>query len=143
MIVTIDTNILVQALSSNNGSSYQILEFILERKIDLAISIPVFCEYEDVLNRPSIINKLDISKTDLEDVLTFILLRAKRQKIFYLLRPNLKDEKDNIFVELAFSSHSKYLITNNIKDFKVNNELIMDSFKIMTPREFLKEWRKK
>jgi predicted nucleic acid-binding protein len=44
-----------------------------------------------------------------------------------LFRPNLKDENDNMFVELAIVSQSKFLITNNIKDF-VSGELIFDNF---------------
>ena len=55
-------------------------------------------------------------------------------------RPNLKDEKDNMIVELAVTSQSDYLITSNIRDFK-NAELKFEQLRIITPGEFVKRWR--
>src|SRR5688572_26711732 len=122
MIVTMDTNVLVQALSNNKGASYFILNLIYEEKIKLGLSIPVFYEYEDVLNRANIMKLTGLKQNEISDVLTLIFHFAEKHKIFFLFRPNLKDEKDKIFIELAVKSSSKYLITSNIKDFK-NNEL--------------------
>jgi predicted nucleic acid-binding protein len=56
------------------------------------------------------------------------------------LRPNLKDEKDNMIVELAVASQSDYLITSNVRDFE-NAELKFDQLRIITPGEFVKKWR--
>jgi hypothetical protein len=44
-----------------------------------------------------------------EDVLDLLALLAKKHNIYFLLRPNLIDEKDNIFCECAFASDSEYL----------------------------------
>ena len=137
-----DTNVLVQALSNNKGASYLILDLIYEGKINLALSLPVFYEYEDVLNRDRILKLIGLNQSEISDVLTLIFHFAEKHKIFFLFRPNLKDEKDNIFVELAVKSNSKYLITSNIKDFK-NNELKFPELKIITPGEFVKMWRQK
>lgn len=60
----------------------------------------------------------------------------------FLFRPNLKDENDNIFVELAIVSGSTHIITSNIKDF-INTDLKFDNFKIITPGDFIKQWRQK
>jgi predicted nucleic acid-binding protein len=57
------------------------------------------------------------------------------------MRPNLRDEADNIFVELAFGSGSEYLITKNIRDFTVDTDLNLGQLTIVTPAEFMKEWR--
>jgi putative PIN family toxin of toxin-antitoxin system len=141
MIVTMDTNVLVQALSNNKGASYFILNLIYEEKIKLGLSIPVFYEYEDVLNRANIMKLTGLKQNEISDVLTLIFHFAEKHKIFFLLRPNLKDEKDNIFIELAVKSSSKYLITSNIKDFR-NNELKFPELGIITPGEFVKMWRK-
>jgi predicted nucleic acid-binding protein len=54
--------------------------------------------------------------------------------IYYLLRPNLPDESDNIFVECAFASNSEYLVTSNVRDFK-RGELKGFGFQIVTPKE--------
>ena len=60
-------------------------------------------------------------------------------RVSYLLRPNLPDEGDNLFVECAFVSQSDYLITNNTRDF-FGGELVMP-FEVCTPRAFYRQWR--
>jgi eukaryotic-like serine/threonine-protein kinase len=42
--------------------------------------------------------------------------------------------------ELSFNAD--YLITSNIRDYTKNTNLKFDSFKIITPAEFVKSWRK-
>lgn len=143
MIITLDTNVLVNALSSNRMASFFILKLIYDEKVKLALSPPVFYEYEDVLNREKILNKLNLNKTDITKVLGLLAEISEKHAIYYLFRPNLRDEKDNIFVELAIKSQSDYLITNNIRDFQLNNNLKFDSFKIITPSEFVRSWRSK
>jgi predicted nucleic acid-binding protein len=61
---------------------------------------------------------------------------------YYLFRPNLKDESDNIFIELAIASNCNYLITNNVRDFTTKSELKFQDLKILTPSDFVKMWRK-
>ena len=53
----------------------------------------------------------------------------------------LKDENDNMFVELAVTSNSKYLVTSNTRDFQ-HSDLIFKGFQLITPAEFVKEWRR-
>jgi predicted nucleic acid-binding protein len=54
----------------------------------------------------------------------------------------LRDEKDNLFVELALVSNAKYVITNNIKDFTKDVQLKFTDFEVVTPADFVKIWRK-
>ena len=142
MKITVDTNILYQALYSRAGASHAILKLIRSNEIQLALSIPVYEEYSDVLSRPKTRKELDLSEEELTHVLDFIAFIGVPTSIKYLWRPNLRHEKDNIFIELAFASGSNYLITRNIRDYTIENELRFDSFKVATPHEFLKEWRK-
>ena len=58
------------------------------------------------------------------------------------MRPNLQDENDNLFVDLAFASNSKFLITPNLKDFNSNKNLKFDSFTVISPTDYVKFWRK-
>jgi len=141
MRVTVDTNIIFQALYSSTGASHQILKMIRTGDLSLAISIPVYKEYQDVLKRKRTIDFIRKTEDEIDTVLEFIALVSEPFVMNYLWRPNLKDEKDNIFAELAFNSGSKYLITKNIKDFTIGNELILDSFEIITPSNFLYKWR--
>lgn len=141
MLVVIDTNVLYQALRSNDGASNFILLLIRNNYIDLALSLPVFSEYEDVLKRESSLKDLNLLLSDIEKILALLSFKGLIFDIYFLQRPNLQDENDNMFVELAFSSNSEYLITNNIKDFVNNSNLKFDSFKIITPSDFVKKWR--
>ena len=142
MLLTLDTNILYQALKSTTGASYFILQQVRNRKIQIALSVPVFLEYQDVLTRDKSLKDFELQLNDVEKFLRFIAYIGKTFEIYFLLRPNLKDEKDNKIVELAVTSQSDYLITSNIRDFK-NAELKFDQLKIITPSEFVKMWRNK
>jgi putative PIN family toxin of toxin-antitoxin system len=141
--VTIDTNVFYQALRDNRGASYFILDLIVQRKIELALSTPVFMEYSDVLIREKSRKDLDLSSENINAFLDFIVLVATPFSINYLMRPNLQDENDNLFVDLAFASNSKFLITSNLKDFNSNKNLKFDSFTVISPTDYVKFWRKK
>jgi putative PIN family toxin of toxin-antitoxin system len=140
MLLTIDTNVMYQALKSSKGASFEIMQLIRKRELQLALSVPVFKEYQDVLSRKKSLNDFDLKIGDINKFLRFIAYISKTFDIYFLLRPNLKDEKDNMLLELAVTSQSEYLITNNIKHFK-NPELKFDQPEILTPGEFLKKWR--
>lgn len=142
MLLTLDTNILYQALKSKTGASYFILQQVRNRKIQIALSVPVFSEYQDVLTRDKSLQDFELQLNDVEKFLRFIAYIGKPFEIYFLLRPSLKDEKDNKIVELTVTSQSDYLITSNVKDFK-NAELKFDQLKIITPSEFVKMWRDK
>ena len=140
MIVTLDTNVILAALLSQAGTSHLILKLIIEEKLNLALSTPVVLEYDDVLRRKEILEKLNISSSQVEDVIDLLVLLADKYSIYFRLRPNLLDENDNLFVECAFTSNSHYLITSNIKDFK-RGELKSYPFKVITPGDFYYRWR--
>lgn len=137
MIITVDTNLIFSALYSSKGASHLIFNMILEEKLKIAVSPQVYFEYYDVLTREKNLQLLNISIKEVEDILDLLALLAQKQSIYYLLRPNLPDENDNIFMECAFASNSDFLITSNIKDF---NQSILKGFrfKIVTPKEFIK-----
>jgi len=130
-----------QALKSSKGASFAILQLIRNRELQLALSVPVFKEYQDVLSRKESLKDFNLNISDVNKFLRFIAYISKTYDIYFLLRPNLTDEKDNMLLELAVTSQSEFLVTNNIKHFK-NPELKFDLPKILTPREFIKEWRK-
>ena len=135
-----DTNVLLAALMSQSGASHQILSLIINETINLALSTQVLLEYDDVLKREGILKLTRLKMEEIEDVLDLLALLAQKQNIYYRLRPNLRDEKDNLFVECAFASNSDYLITSNIRDFN-SGELKGFGFKVITPKNFYRMWR--
>jgi len=140
MIITVDTNVILAALMSQNGASYRILNLIIEENLKIALSTSVILEYDDVLKRQEILEKMNLSVDQIEDVLDLLVLLADKYSIYYRLRPNLLDENDNLFVECAFTSNSHYLITSNIKDFR-RSELKSYPFQVITPKDFYQFWR--
>ena len=132
--VTIDTNVIIGALKSQKGASYKLLMLLKDNVFLSNISVPLFVEYESVAKREGLVGNL--TKKDIEAILNYFLSKSKIQKIFYLWRPILKDPKDDLVLELAVKSQSKYIITFNKKDFKG-----CEKFGILavTPYEFLAE----
>ena len=140
MIITLDTNIMYQALRSSSGASFYILQLVRDGRFQIAISNPTFCEYEDVLTRPKSLQAFGLEREDVVKFLRYIAYVGEKCDPRFLFRPNLRDEADNMFVELAVTSNSKYLVTSNIKDYE-NSDLITDNFHLVTPAEFVKNWR--
>lgn len=135
-----DTNVLFSALYSRRGASHYILNLIIDEKIQLALSPQIYFEYCDVLTRAENLKKLNLGFKNIEDILDLLALLAKKHAIYFLLRPNLPDESDNLFMECAFASNSDFIITSNVKHFE-RAELKGFEFKIITPGDFLKLWR--
>lgn len=125
---------------STSGASHFIVQQVRNRKIQIALSVPVFYEYQDVLTRETSLKDFQLTLQDIEKILRFIAYIGRPFEIYFLFRPNLQDEKDNKMIELAVTSQSDVLITSNIRDFK-NAELKFDQLHIMTPGEFVKIWR--
>ncbi len=136
-----DTNVLLAAHISQSGASHKILRLITNEKINLALSTQILLEYDDVLKREEILKLTRLNTEQVEDVLDLLVLLAQKQKIYYRLRPNLRDEDDNLFIECVFASNSHYLITSNIRDFD-GGELRDFKFKAVTPKDFYQMWRK-
>jgi putative PIN family toxin of toxin-antitoxin system len=142
MRIVVDTNVLYQALRDQGGASHYILQLLRHRALDLVVSVPVFLEYRDVLLRPKTLHDLKFTSEEIEAVLRFIAYIAKPTQIHFLMRPHLRDENDNMFIDLAFASNSEFVITNNVRDFLHKTELTFDGFEIVPPSEFVKQWRR-
>ncbi|WP_019675198.1 putative toxin-antitoxin system toxin component, PIN family [Arsukibacterium perlucidum] len=130
--IVIDTNILVAALRSKQGASYKLLSELTKGWFKPAVSVPLFLEYEAVLKRPGLIPNL--TAVDIDNILNYMLSRATLLQIFYLWRPCLKDPQDDMVLELAVQSQSRFIVTFNIKDFR-KSELF--GITAITPQQFL------
>ncbi|MBA1437872.1 MAG: putative toxin-antitoxin system toxin component, PIN family, partial [Epsilonproteobacteria bacterium] len=124
----VDTNVLLSALYSNKGASYKLLSMIDSDRFVLNISTTLVYEYEEILKIKS---KLETKYID--SILNYICKIGKKNKIFYLWRPKLKDADDDFLLELAVASNS-IIVTLNEKDFEVAGEF---NVQVMTPKEFL------
>ena len=131
--IVIDTNIIVSALKSRNGFSFELLSIIDDKRFQVYISVPLVLEYEDAIKRNK--SKIKLTKLEVDAILDYICLSSEKRKIFYLWRPFLKDPNDDMILELAVESESDYIISFNKKDF-IGIEKF--NLQVITPKEFLK-----
>ena len=132
MRAVIDTNILVSAIRSQKGASFQLLRQLQANTFQPVISVPLVLEYEDVLNRFA--PEFGLNQIDVKTLLDYIASKATHQEIHYLWRPFLRDPKDNMVLEVAFNSQAKYIITYNLRDFRGSRELGITAIE---PNDFL------
>jgi putative PIN family toxin of toxin-antitoxin system len=142
VLLVLDTNVLFQALYSQNGASFEILSLILSAKIHIALSVPVFLEYESVLKRKANLEKFELTTKDVDDVLSALAYIGRKFGIFFAFSPNLRDAADNKFMDLAIRASVDYIVTSNTRDFTVKPDLNFPRTLIQTPAQFLKIWRK-
>ncbi len=131
--IVLDTNVIVSALRSQRGASYKLLMEIGSDTFDINVSVPLVLEYEDATKR--LIGTMRLKKKDIDDILDYICMVAKRWEIFYLWRPYLKDPKDDMVLELAVTSNSDFIVTYNKKDFQ---NIRPFGLRVVTPKEFLR-----
>jgi predicted nucleic acid-binding protein len=95
----------------------------------------LFCEYEQVINRDEVLRSC-LSIEEIQTLLASFMSVCKWTRIYYLWRPNLKDEAENHLIELAIAGNAKIIATNNIKDFK-QTQLIFPELLIRKPGEII------
>ena len=137
MKIVIDTNIVLAALLSQQGISNRFLVWLFTKQSKInVVSNTLITEFEDVLLRKK--NRLKYQQFSEQEIKRFIddiCTISHHQNINFLWRPFLKDQNDDMLLEVAFNSNSTYIITYNIKDFKGVEERF--NIKIITPKEFL------
>lgn len=131
--IVIDTNVIVSALRSRNGYSFDLLSIIDDDRFNVCISLPLILEYEDAILKSKSAIKLSLEEID--DILDYICLIGDKRKIFFLWRPFLKDHKDDMILELAVEARCDFIISFNKKDFAGSEKF---NIEIVTPKEFLK-----
>lgn len=115
MYAILDTSVLVAALRSQRGASFQILRAIRAGDIRIAVSVALVLEYESVLLRPGLITHF--TEQELRRIVDGLCLLADHQQVFFAWRPFLSDPDDDLVLELAVAASATYIITHNTKDF--------------------------
>lgn len=129
--VVFDTNVLVSALRSRLGVSFQLLSLVGQPRFALQVSAPLVAEYEAVLKR----GQLALSDEQVDDIIDFVCAQSEHHKIFYLWRPVLKDPDDDFLLELAVKAQAT-IVTWNLGDFKKASQF---GVSVISPRAFLQQ----
>jgi putative PIN family toxin of toxin-antitoxin system len=136
----LDTCIIVSALRSKQGTSYQLLRQAVQGELPIVMDFKLLAEYRDVLMRPEMLQALVFEPAEIEMILARLVMVAKESRITFLWRPNLQDEGDNYLVEIAVAMQPCTLVTHNLKDFQ-QAELLFPHVRVKRPQQVLQERR--
>jgi len=131
MRAVLDSNVLVAALRSRQGAANAILRETARKRFEIALSVPLYCEYLDVLSRPGMV---PLTQEYVEEFCLSLAAIAHLQEIYFLWRPLLPDPKDDMVLELAVAAQARYLVTFNTGDFRPAGSFRL---KVVTPSHFL------
>jgi len=135
--IVIDTNVLIGALIGKKYSANRkLIKLCLKQEFTPLINKTLFTEYEDVISRKEIADKSIYTESEINEFLDALLSVCHWIKIYYLWRPNLRDEKDNYLVELAVAGNAQFIVTHNVKDFQ-QSQLKFPQIQIKKPQEII------
>ena len=115
--VVLDTNVVVAAALSRRGASSKLLGLLAEDRFEIALTLPLYLEYEDVLQRDRILSR-GIDPEAARELCEDLGAVAKAQVVHFVWRPWLRDPDDDMVLEAAVASGSRYIVTFNLKDFR-------------------------
>jgi putative PIN family toxin of toxin-antitoxin system len=136
MRVVVDTSVLFAGLYSRRGASHAVLRGCLMGRFTPVVTVPLAAEYEDVLRRPALHRASGLTAKDLDDFLDGFLAASDLVEVYFLWRPNLPDEADNMVLEAAVAGNAAAVVTHNIRDF-VRGDLRFDQIRMVTPAVLL------
>lgn len=136
MRVVIDTCVWVAAVRSRRGASFALLAELSHGRFRPGVSVPLFLEYQSSLIAAIGKPRVPLTPSQVDAILAALAYYGTEVPIFFKLRPNLKDENDNMVFECAANYGAEAIITHNVKDF-MNPELRGYGMDILKPREFL------
>lgn len=127
MLVVIDTNILVSALWSKNGTPAKILSMVISGNLIPCYDYRILGEYREVLARP----KFKFSNGEINSLLEWFADNG-RSVVAEPLDVAFTDEADKKFYEVTKFCGAK-LITGNRKHFPEDKQ-------VLTVSEFLEQY---
>lgn len=130
--IVIDTNVLVSALRSRAGWSFDLISRVGAGQFQHVVTVPLVMEYEDVLHRPGMVR---VPGSAVDDLLDYLCSTALRQRVHFLWRPKLADIKDDMVLEAAVNGQCHSIVTWNVRDFAAAAGL---GIQVVSPDVFLR-----
>ncbi len=134
--IVLDTNVLVAGACRHEAShAYQILMGVLRGQIPLMLNQTIALEYQDVPQRPRIRHLTGLNHQQSEELITELIALSRNVQTYFSWRPNLADESDNKFVEVALHTGA-VIVTYNHRDYQAGS-IPQHGWHVMSPREFI------
>ena len=135
-VIVVDTNVIVSALLQADSVPRQVLRACFEHEVRPLVGNTLFIEYEAVIRRDTIFKQSPLSLKERYAFLDDFLSVCEWVSVYYLWRPNLRDEADNHVLELAVAGGAETIVTGNQSDFE-DTALRFPGVTICSPRDFL------
>jgi len=132
----VDTNVFAGALLREGGYNRQVLRACLDDRVQPVMGQSLFLEYEDVLGREALFSRSPLSAAERRALFEAFLSVCEWVHVYYLWRPNLRDEGDNHVFELAVAGGAAAIVTNNVADFRYGN-LRFPDLQVLAPKDFV------
>jgi putative PIN family toxin of toxin-antitoxin system len=133
LAVVLDTNVIVAAMRSRKGASFQLLSSLgADPRWQAHISTALVLEYTEQVY----LNRTDAGWTtqDCEDFLDYVCAAATGCEIFFRWRPHLQDPDDDLLLELAIRANASHIVTFDIHDLSAAESF---GIKVVKPSDFL------
>ena len=134
----IDTNVLTAALLRSEGQNRSVLRACFENRLKPTVGQSLFLEYEDVPGRDKLFRMSPLDAAERKQLFQSFLGLCEWVPVYYLWRPNLRDEGDNHIVELAVAGGASMIVTNNLADF-AGSDLRFPQIRVLGPKNLMKE----
>jgi predicted nucleic acid-binding protein len=131
-----DTNVLVAALRSRQGASFEIFRRLRFSEWTAVLSNHLLFEYEEVLKRQA--PELGLSLKDVDEVLNAICARGEECLLSHSWQPILSDADDEPLVQLAIESDAFRIVSHNVRHLR---PVVGLGIELLRPREFLDRLR--
>ena len=135
--IVVDTSVIISALIGTIGPSRELIGRCLKGEYQPLMANALFSEYESVIKRKEVIAKCSLTQAGIVRLLASFMSVSQWISIYYLWRPNLKDEADNHLIELAVAGNAEIIATNNTRDFQ-NTQLLFPHLSILKPEEMIR-----
>lgn len=133
--IVIDTRVLVSALRSRNGASFELVSKLPIPGVQICLSVALYTEWQAVLTRQEHLPPGADANHAL-GFLRYLASIAHLQDVYFLWRPFLRDPDDDMVLECAVASSAAAIVTHNVKDFARTSSLGVHA---ITPGQFLQK----
>lgn len=116
MKLVLDTNVLVAGVRSRTGASNPLLLAGFRGRFVWCCTVPLFYEYEDVLNRAELLLDAGLTRKAMDEFLEDIAATVVPIGVDFSWRPQLNDPDDEMVLEAAIACGAG-IVTHNARDF--------------------------
>ncbi len=113
----LDTDVIIVALRSPSGASAALLGAVLDQRLTMLTSVPLFLEYEAKCTDPIHWTAAGLTRTQADMFVYDLAALIQPVNIHYLWRPLLRDPNDEMVLEVAVNGGADALVTFNLRDY--------------------------